>query len=534
MTSTSNLRLLLRNLAAHASDDDLFELSGLLLHSGPLTRNNFTLDNRPFRLLDLPLELLEEIALFFTRAETLDVLTVNRLLHAVFARVAVWRRLSEEKLNQLTPNSVWDHYGHLVRVAILSVSVGHYDMHRWTPSLVRLHVDIMRTPADLFGRQEMPLLRHAQIVLNSRAWRLSDADRVARWINKAAAERDQYVFIEWTIAFYTAQNLAFIDTILALPNAERYNSVVAEFIFHAGLAVPSLDKFAVLVKELTVGIRTRENNFFVVAHALFGSDSVSYPNLRRLVLNSLSRPSAVYSLDNFAPSRMPSIRAMYIILDSSRDDESCLSVFANTWPSIKELSLTNCRDRALLDLMLRQTPNIERLFLRGLLFPVDLQLLVRYVPHLQQLGFSHDMQMKLLVSQNQPSSNLAELRELYFYSGSRYTFLFDLTPDFFHVTFDMAPNLYSIEMANCRDRKNFLENIKDHVNPSVRSLLLKHGKEGFTLAQIKKLITMFPGLKWLKIVNGEVGVISHLQSRYPSIRIANARVSDKRNIKLDD
>ncbi|KAI8866028.1 hypothetical protein GQ42DRAFT_159109 [Ramicandelaber brevisporus] len=69
-----------------------------------------------FRLLDLPADLLEYLALYFDGKEGVRVLTVSSAFHDVFAR-SVWSVLSQAAIDVAEPtrSDAYARYGRLVR-----------------------------------------------------------------------------------------------------------------------------------------------------------------------------------------------------------------------------------------------------------------------------------------------------------------------------------------------------------------------------------------------------------------------------------
>ncbi|KAI8868269.1 hypothetical protein GQ42DRAFT_180103 [Ramicandelaber brevisporus] len=102
-----------------------------------------------FRLLDLPADLLEYLALYFDGKEGVRVLTVSSAFHDVFAR-SVWRVLSQAAIDVAEPtrSDAYARYGRLVRkIDILVSPYEALDLHNWLelfPNTTVFRMDIHR------------------------------------------------------------------------------------------------------------------------------------------------------------------------------------------------------------------------------------------------------------------------------------------------------------------------------------------------------------------------------------------------------
>ncbi|KAI8866619.1 hypothetical protein GQ42DRAFT_165375 [Ramicandelaber brevisporus] len=86
-----------------------------------------------FRLLDLPADLLECLALYFDGKEGVRVLTVSSAFHDVFAR-SVWRVLCRKAIDVAEPtrSNAYTRYGRLVRkIDLLGCLYKGFDLHNW-------------------------------------------------------------------------------------------------------------------------------------------------------------------------------------------------------------------------------------------------------------------------------------------------------------------------------------------------------------------------------------------------------------------
>ncbi|KAI8871251.1 hypothetical protein GQ42DRAFT_162141, partial [Ramicandelaber brevisporus] len=86
-----------------------------------------------FRLLDLPADLLECLALYFEGKEGVRVLTVSSAFHDMFAR-SVWRVLNRKAIDVAEPtrSDAYARYGRLVRKIDLVWSFYElFDLHNW-------------------------------------------------------------------------------------------------------------------------------------------------------------------------------------------------------------------------------------------------------------------------------------------------------------------------------------------------------------------------------------------------------------------
>ncbi|KAI8866605.1 hypothetical protein GQ42DRAFT_165385, partial [Ramicandelaber brevisporus] len=110
-----------RDLVVH-----LLELLGGKLSSTPDSSSHF-------RLLDLPADLLEYLALYFDGQEGVRVLTVSSAFHDVFAR-SVWRVLCREAVgvSEPTRSEAYVRYGRFVRrIDLARCLYDAFDLHNW-------------------------------------------------------------------------------------------------------------------------------------------------------------------------------------------------------------------------------------------------------------------------------------------------------------------------------------------------------------------------------------------------------------------
>ncbi|KAI8869477.1 hypothetical protein GQ42DRAFT_169833 [Ramicandelaber brevisporus] len=101
-----------------------------------------------FRLLDLPLDLLELLTLYFEENEAVKLLTVSSNFHEIFAR-SVWHLISRRTIDVAEPtrSSAYAHYGHLVRSIDLFLELClDFDLHNWAqlfPNTTSMAFDIL-------------------------------------------------------------------------------------------------------------------------------------------------------------------------------------------------------------------------------------------------------------------------------------------------------------------------------------------------------------------------------------------------------
>ncbi|KAI8867764.1 hypothetical protein GQ42DRAFT_164574 [Ramicandelaber brevisporus] len=243
--------------------------------------------SQPSLLFWLPFELLEEISLFFTRAEAVQLLTVNSTLHEVFAG-RIWRCITAaDSAVWKAPASAWTRYGHLVRSlsipdSIYSVSTGTIPN---VPNLLHLDIYLNEVGSGIF-KYEMPLLQQLCVKASDIGWgnKLGLLKAAAAWVAEAE-QRDQNISVEWDMFLFNSDNIKWIDDMLDMIHKPHQHSMALSVTKRSFVKLKQLSKLAAMLVQLhssAIIVKQHGSGAQVVPGSILDNKDITFRKLRHL------------------------------------------------------------------------------------------------------------------------------------------------------------------------------------------------------------------------------------------------------------
>ncbi|KAI8873297.1 hypothetical protein GQ42DRAFT_170655 [Ramicandelaber brevisporus] len=438
--------------------------------------SHFRSEHKPAAVVDgnlfpLPLELVEEIALYFTRSEALRVLAVNSVFHHVFSRV-VWLEVHLGDWNaNLIPKSAWKKYGHLIRVAAVALKKMHklsvISMHKLSaismPNLVKLDLHLGGDAYRLFEHAELPHLRRLYMSLAYDKWTRADFEKGVE-LAQRLKRTGQPVEVGWDVYARKDDDLSILDEILGLVDDTTFDSIVLIITSVSGpvVTLSHLPKLALLLKRISFTDAK-------VFDSIFGGDtSLIFPQLELLKLDGTSLVDYSIGPDIITPQRLPALKKLHLCT-LKRVDQTWISslIGSNTWSNLTELYLCCCSDDFDFEAVAARIPNLEHLTLSRCFFRLEITTIAPLLPRLEHLILGDLIKFGYNTTQY-PQVQLASLKSL--------IFEFDIPRDgelnipflLIHFILCGAPNLESLGVNGCVMSMDDLKTRSDHANPSVR------------------------------------------------------------------
>ncbi|KAI8868882.1 hypothetical protein GQ42DRAFT_179672 [Ramicandelaber brevisporus] len=485
----------------------------------------------PSPLFRLPLELLEEISYYFTRAEAVQVLTVNSTLHEIFAN-RIWRSItSTDQTVWKAPASAWTRYGHLVRSLVISDELFIIVCMPNLPKLLKLEVFLDEPGYSIF-EYEMPLLQRLDVKCfpESTAFQMVGAMAAAKWVAEAES-RNQNVSVNWSLRTDYSDRLDWLGDMLdTVTRPEHYSVTLRADDNLMKLSESNAAKLAVMLVNFTYDGRLRINEGSVLsAYSSFITNS-------KHVFTKLQHLSIELTYDSSIDSdKIPKLRdTQFPVLDSIeiravRDSHvyRCGLKFDGDFSTVTKMQLTDC-DNIIWSIV---TPGcftgVRDLTLSGVGWILNPRTLARQFPVLFRLVICESYGVDFSFSgavQSGKAVQLQYLEEL----EIRFSHDFDeeITADMFRFIFYHAPKLHSIDFSygwfECSALYEFVNN--GVVNTSVRhlsvTLFRDEIEDGFNA-----LSSLLPNLERLELIpflNIKNDVRNELCNQYPFISLKEA------------
>ncbi|KAI8871557.1 hypothetical protein GQ42DRAFT_161921 [Ramicandelaber brevisporus] len=488
------------------------------------TKRSKPSDTIPIRLTSLPFELLEHVASFFRQPEAARLLSVNSSFHDAFSRV-VWRylRYDERTIKRIIP-SAWRRYGYLIRSVEIArpveIAMSDHDEDRPErerlvvpnyvefPNIVRLSLLLNDSTSTIFETAPLEKLRNLHVVMSvHETWSLAEVQKVAGWIS-SAKKRGQRVVVDWHVDWYVDYIFMTVESTLTELDAIDLHSL------------------------------TFSNDFGEpwYRHILGDNHNIIYGSVKTLAvkIENIEYDDEFTTITpSISPSQFPSVSRVCVQLD--RDYEMAVNeqLFDGKWNSVKELEFVDTDHWGLFNVTINRFPNLERLTLANCGFDVDMHLIIKHCPNLKYLAlinmeimeYGRDSDDKSddggndgSYDKQQQQPQLVNLNQLILYSEDKSDALV-ITEDHFWFIFNACPNLETLELANCIDLNQVIDENEGRINDSVRSLKVSCGYSGFQEHEIGQLVVMFPNLTTLTIANTNDDKVKKLYEAHSNIRV---------------
>ncbi|KAI8865436.1 hypothetical protein GQ42DRAFT_166066, partial [Ramicandelaber brevisporus] len=463
---------------------------------------------KPFAL---PYDLIEEISTYFSRRETVLLLTVNNQFHSVLAR-AIWRKIClDDSLINHIPASAWQTYGHLVRFATVELyeSHEHLDAIRM-PNVVDLTLYLMNRGYNIFDGVGLNNLQRLYLNLPSYGW-TSFADINGVELARRLERSGHPITVYWDIHVETQKQVAALNGILApIADTSSHSFKITARSMHS-VHLQHLSKLAEMLTELDL------SGPLFVLNDLPGDPVDFFPRLVKLNLRYVEfNEDDPVGLNVLIPDRFPVLQHLTIDSLSSFDLGWLEILFSRDWPSITELTFPSCNSSLEVATIASHVPNLRRLIVNGYSSVLDINQATEHWSHLQYLEIDNSVRFEYSAS-SKPWPQLANLKS-FVYKPIRELYQFFIRQHVLDFILHGAPNLESIELKQGYFSKNALRVGQGRVNPSVHTLDIEIGSDRFNVVAAKTFIEMFPNLKLLK-VRSKDSIAGQLLKEYPKLDI---------------
>ncbi|KAI8873801.1 hypothetical protein GQ42DRAFT_160270 [Ramicandelaber brevisporus] len=337
-TALDSLRDKIRSFADTADEEQLRGVAQLI---DRLSISN----NGPFRLLDLPYELLEYTAVrYFTREEAVPILPVNQVFNELFAN-RVWKSIEFNNMKvddcEVSPVILMKNFRRIRAVELESIKADFFvsGYFQYATSIVFDLKDEMEMMF-MLHLEQMKCLRRVTLTVNDKSDSVIDA--AAKWIdNNHRSGHVQQIVIK---VAYSQDNRKAVHLMASLMDKIKFKKRIR-------LDCGSLQIFPASVipwmpttlTSLSVARSTPTNCHGEINKQVFGTVPESiFVHLRTLSVRVCCSNSSLYDFQSFVPERFPVLRFLIMSMSKPRCTEDAdiplTTMFSNKqWPSITYL-----------------------------------------------------------------------------------------------------------------------------------------------------------------------------------------------------
>ncbi|KAI8873284.1 hypothetical protein GQ42DRAFT_38300 [Ramicandelaber brevisporus] len=441
-------------------------------------------------LFPLPLELVEEIALYFTRSEAAKVLTVNSVFHDAFSH-SVWSYVYLRDWNaHLIPKSAWKKYGHLVCTAAVALEKNHTLPAISMPNLVELDIYINSQSLRLFERAKLPHLRRLYMLLDYGKWTRADF-KTGVELAQRLKRTGQPVEVGWRVCAMTYDNMLILDEMLGMAGDTAFDSLWLMTMLISG-PVTTLSHLPKLASLLNIMTYSRASVF----HTIFGSDtSLIFPQLELLELDILNLADYSIGPDIITPQHLPALKKLWLVTLQFKDQQWISNIMnSGEWSNLTELNLFGCTDILDFKTIAARTPNLEHLKLSRCSFRLDIAEIGSLLPRLEYLLLGGSIKFEYDVTQD-PRPQHTSLKTLEFQYDLSWLGEQIMSLPLLQFILCGAPNLESLGVYGCGVSMDDLKTLSGHANPSVRTLHIESTEKRFNSDSVAAMVALFPNLK---------------------------------------
>ncbi|KAI8871225.1 hypothetical protein GQ42DRAFT_154647 [Ramicandelaber brevisporus] len=339
-TALDSLRAKIHSFADIADEEQLREVAQLI---DRLSISN----NGPFRLLDLPYELLEHTAeRYFSRKESAPILPVNRVFNELFAN-RVWKSIGFDSImvdGCYVPRDVLRKNALRVRnFGLWSIEPDSFvsDYFRYATTIVFELKEDMEKMFTLHLKR-MKWLRQVTLAINDMP--SSVIDTAAKWIDDNRRSRHvQQIVINAAFSQESQQSNHILASLMDKIEFKKRIRVICTSLqpFPASI----VQFMPATLTQLFIAQMIPTNCHGEINKQVFGTDPVSiFLHLRALSVQVCCSNSSLYSFQSFVPERFPVLSNFVLGVPKqccNGDVDNPLEIiFSNKqWPSIADVGL---------------------------------------------------------------------------------------------------------------------------------------------------------------------------------------------------
>ncbi|KAI8873888.1 hypothetical protein GQ42DRAFT_7859 [Ramicandelaber brevisporus] len=453
-------------------------------------------DSSPFRLLDLPQDLLEYTAeSFFKPSEAVKVLTTNHGIHTLFTN-AIWRKitLNGVSLNDRPAPRSLMRYGRQVRQLDLQAIEPGFHLAGYFPHLRHLSFSIVPLVLDVFTLH-IPLMNHLKRVTLHIVENSKDAVILAEeWVN---SERHSGHVPEVDIEVSHEVNWEAIHSSLAklLTGIKSLKRIRLSLETHSAVPDEIVPLLPSILKKLVIcPEKNTQYCYGLLNKQIFGHDTTAiFAQLRELHFCACCNQSELYDFVSCTPDRFPVLQDLSIGLRGAPctgDSSPLPTLFAKKWPQVTKFVLHGHAKPPVphLNKYLQSLPNVQSLNLSHisqLKFPHIPQAL----PRLTSLSFD-----SISCQLSGPASTLHFLKTLSWNSS-----ILGLRAHFH--PFSTCPRLVELEIINCTPAEDLVSAVSlpsSIIGHSIKNVTLRYPRTDGVLSA-GHFLRLFPNMKKLDI-----------------------------------
>ncbi|KAI8872694.1 hypothetical protein GQ42DRAFT_62951 [Ramicandelaber brevisporus] len=519
MNQADRVRARLLQLISSASDDELFKINDTLAEAGHLDLSRCLKPGSPFPLFDLPLELLEHSARYLSRHEAASMLTVNRIFHDVFARVA-WRSIRARQITESKIQlSALNRYGHLVNHLIVGtdgfVAKRHCSL---IPNVMSVSI-INDASGSSFQAGQLDSLRNLRkVAISVTVLNKVVFDLLGKWINSDSLSGHVNA-IELIMLSLGEWPNRLVSLYSRITNKKRIQISLSSF--RDSIPENTLVDMASSFTQLYISFSGCSGRYF---NSIYRSSNVTFPFITKFGLVVCCAGRKKNSLLGMTSERFPSVRK----LDLEVSDKECAHqngsllpiMLSRPWLSVTQLKLGGHVKQNDHVYVASALSNLITLDYDSNMDSYDLGSLLLKLKFLQALNIRHKYSQTIIELSGtivKPNKAMNRLRSIKLHSVA-------LTTDMVRFIFYCCPNLMELEIWDCTVSNDVVEHaneISKNVKSPVRHLRLK----GYSKNQLDLwagFISNFKNLKEIlvaKYCDGAEYLAKELTERFPFAKV---------------
>ncbi|KAI8867277.1 hypothetical protein GQ42DRAFT_164898 [Ramicandelaber brevisporus] len=496
-------------------------------------RHSAVFDSSP--LFRLPLELLEEISYYFTRAEAVQVLRVNSTLHEVFAN-RIWRHITiTDQTVWEAPASAWTRYGYLVRSLVIPDELPPNTCMPNLPKLLKLEVFLGGLSHSIF-EYEMPLLQQLDVKCSPKStdYQSDGTMAAAKWIDEAES-RNQNVSVNWSLRANCPHNLDWLGDMLdTVTRPEQHSVTLVAFDNLVQLSDNNTAKLAVMLVNFSYDGRLSiiEGSVSSAYNSFLTNSKHVFTKLKHLSIE-LTYDDGIDGdkIPKLRDTQFPAIESVEIREVRDSYVYRCGLKLDGDFSTVTKMQLTDC-DNAIWSIVTHGCfPGVRDLTICRSILTLNPLMLARQFPDLDHLAIIDDCEIDLSYNGSIQSTKTVQLQyleefEMDFADRSN----FEIRADTLQFIFYHAPNLHSVKFHAgwfaCSVLDEFVEN--GVMNTSVRHLSMRFYDDFTQEDELDTFIELLPNLETLELSQDpcvDQDLVSHLCKRHPHIDIKAVTVN---------
>ncbi|KAI8868530.1 hypothetical protein GQ42DRAFT_164061 [Ramicandelaber brevisporus] len=339
------------------------------------------------------------------------------------------------------------------------------------------------------------------------------------WI-AGAESRGQEVNVDWHLVAFSRDNSEWIDDFLSSIDKPEQHSIsldqsISTFSIKQVSKLASMLVAASFPTPMSEPVTDAFNSLFAI-----GQDDIVFQRVRQLNLElPLSSDGAEDSIvPDLSVAHFPALESLNLGFTAIRNRQFGINVVPGIWASITTLRLECCYD-AYWNIIAKCVPNLRILRFNFTHLTLDLALMAKYMPQLENLEVGEGCDVDFLHNEDSKS---AQLLNLYSFEVDKSESVNSyLSLDEFEFIVHNAPNLQSVKFAHGWFEGSTLDELNGAVNASVRNLFVSFYGALIENDDFDAMISVFPNLAKLELDQDPLSeeLFSSLRERYPSINI---------------